>query len=330
MAIIATILPIFFALLAILNFILFILVLIKQFKAGVLKGILGIITCGLFTFIWGWIKHKQLEITKIMLIWTATTVIPFLLQIVLIFAGVGMFMADFANMTSLIPPPPPPVVQKRVMKPAPKIQPKAPMRKAAPVPAKSPAPKATVDYAFEMKKVEALLKLNDKNGDAFYNRGWLYEYKGDLLMAEKDYSKAIELDQKDGDAYFNRGLIYVKAKKYDQAINDFSEVIKRQPHAAAAFCNRGNAHFQKGAMDLALKDYDAGLKIDPKDGDLYYNRALVYLASQDRAKAEADLRRAADLGHDKAGAHLKLPPAKAPGPDAGAGKTAGVEATDVK
>ena len=47
-----------------------IMVLIPLFKTkGVLHGILGII-CGLYPFIWGWIHAKELNLSKIMLIWS--------------------------------------------------------------------------------------------------------------------------------------------------------------------------------------------------------------------------------------------------------------------
>ncbi|HXD30277.1 MAG TPA: hypothetical protein VN643_04125 [Pyrinomonadaceae bacterium] len=49
----------------------FIIVLIKQFQtAGVVHGIIGIITCGIWTFIWGWMNASSLNIKNIMLIWT--------------------------------------------------------------------------------------------------------------------------------------------------------------------------------------------------------------------------------------------------------------------
>lgn len=43
-------------------------------KAGVGLGILGII-CSLFAFIWGWMKHKEYGLTKVMTIWTITIVV---------------------------------------------------------------------------------------------------------------------------------------------------------------------------------------------------------------------------------------------------------------
>ena len=71
------------------SFILFIMVLIKQFQnAGPVHGIIGIITCGIWTFIWGWMNAGKLGIKNLMLIWTALWII----YIVLLIAGGGMAM----------------------------------------------------------------------------------------------------------------------------------------------------------------------------------------------------------------------------------------------
>ena len=49
----------------------FIIVLIKQFQiGGAIHGIIGIVTCGIWTFIWGWMNASSLNIKNIMLIWT--------------------------------------------------------------------------------------------------------------------------------------------------------------------------------------------------------------------------------------------------------------------
>jgi hypothetical protein len=59
-----------------------ILVLIPTFKKdGPLLGIVGIITCGLFSFVWGWIKAKPYGVQTVMLIWTAAVVISIGIQI---------------------------------------------------------------------------------------------------------------------------------------------------------------------------------------------------------------------------------------------------------
>ena len=58
-------------LIGIAGLICFIMVLIKQFQtAGAVHGIIGIITCGIWTFIWGWMNANNLNIKNIMIIWT--------------------------------------------------------------------------------------------------------------------------------------------------------------------------------------------------------------------------------------------------------------------
>ena len=64
-------------------FVCFIMVLIKQFQtAGAVHGIIGIITCGIWTFIWGWMNATTLNIKNIMMIWTLLIVICIVLQFV--------------------------------------------------------------------------------------------------------------------------------------------------------------------------------------------------------------------------------------------------------
>ena len=66
-----------------------IIVLIKQFQdAGVVHGIIGIITCGIWTFIWGWMNASRLNLRNIMLIWTLMIII----RCVLYFAIGGMMI----------------------------------------------------------------------------------------------------------------------------------------------------------------------------------------------------------------------------------------------
>ena len=59
-----------------------IIVLVRLFqRKGVLHGLLGILTCGIYPFIWGWIKAREENLTVIMIAWTALQ----LLEIALIY-----------------------------------------------------------------------------------------------------------------------------------------------------------------------------------------------------------------------------------------------------
>ncbi len=64
------------------NLVLGIIVLVKLYqKEGIVKAILGFI-CMLYTFIWGWMNAKGLNITNIMWAWTACLIVAIILQVV--------------------------------------------------------------------------------------------------------------------------------------------------------------------------------------------------------------------------------------------------------
>ena len=293
------------------SFVFFVIVLIKLFKAeGALKGIIGII-CSIYTFIWGWMNHKRLKLTKWMWAWTGCILLALVLVGVsfVVVGSMGLSMIDEYARTGETPsiggfkPPTQRPAGKRVAKK--RIKPKA----AAGTPS-AEKPGATIDFALEMRKVNNLIKLSEKNADAFFNRGWLHEFKGDMQAAENDYSKAIALDKRHVDALYNRGLIFAKQKKYDLAIQDFSQILKIERRAVDALCNRGSAYFKSGKPDLAIQDFNAALKTNPNDADIYYNRAVVHLSKGDKEKATADFQKAAKMGQNEARKYLGMKPIK--------------------
>ena len=74
-----------------ISFVIFIMVLIRQFKdAGPVHGIIGIVTCGIWTFISCWMNATRLNIKNLMLIWTALIVINIILQVL----GGGLMAAS--------------------------------------------------------------------------------------------------------------------------------------------------------------------------------------------------------------------------------------------
>ncbi|RPI74848.1 MAG: tetratricopeptide repeat protein [Desulfobacteraceae bacterium] len=342
-------LPLIFAivlgLIVLVSTVMWILVVIKLFKnGGALFGILGIVTCGLFAFIYGWVKHKEWKLTKIMLVWTGCYVI-FIVLYVILGASVFMMYKGKAEQIKATTPQaqstPATPINKSIKVPiarpestvatqpgtTPGTTTTAPVTSGTttttPQPAVMPIPEKTgttaaatasilvagktIDYDLELKNLENLIKLNDKNADNFYNRGFIYHHKGELQLAEKDYTKAIELNPKHEDAYYNRGLVNVKNENFEQAIKDFSEAIKLRPNAADAYCNRGNAYFQADKIEMALLDYNEAVKLSPVDADLYYNQGLAFLKQKNQDKAQNAFRTAVGLGHVLAKKYLESP-----------------------
>ena len=63
-------------------FVCFILVLVKQFqRAGPVNGIIGIVTCGIWTFIWGWLKADVENIKKLMSIWSLLIIVEIIVYV---------------------------------------------------------------------------------------------------------------------------------------------------------------------------------------------------------------------------------------------------------
>jgi len=76
----------------------FIMVLIKQFQnAGAVHGIIGIITCTIWTFIWGWMNATKLNIRNLMLAWTVLILVCIVVQFAF---GVSMIPYGFPTATT--------------------------------------------------------------------------------------------------------------------------------------------------------------------------------------------------------------------------------------
>ncbi|MCK5419064.1 MAG: tetratricopeptide repeat protein, partial [Desulfobacterales bacterium] len=242
--------------LLLIGFILFVIVLIKQFKhGGALQGILGIITCGLWTFIWGWIKCRSLAMTKLMIIWTVIEVAPLVLVGVFGAAMMGQMyklVSEFTGDPALLLQ----QDQKQVATPGFK-------KRGAPI---------------------NLAKRRAKNAPAGKNADWNAKAMAlwkdgkytDPNKAKSYWDRAIAGSPKVAETYNNRGLAFYNLKLYQEAIKDFSQSIRMKPGYAEAFNNRGNAYYELDQYEKARADFDQSIKIKPKYSKAHMNRGLVY------------------------------------------------------
>ena len=258
--------------LLLVGFVLTIIVLIKQFKhGGALHGILGIITCGFWTFIWGWIKHKSLAMTKLMITWTIVELVPIILIVVFgaaMMSQMYKLVTEFTGDPSLLLQ----QDQKRVTKPGFK-------KKGAPT--KRPqqrAKKAPKDWTAE--------------GLALWKEGKYVDPK----KAKSYWDKAIAANPKFAEAYNNRGLAFYNLNLYQEALQDFSQSIRMKPDYAEAFNNRGNVYYELDQYEKAQADFDQSLKLKPKYSKAQMNRGLVLFQMQKMDQACDDFRKACDLG----------------------------------
>ncbi len=261
--------------------VLFFIVLVKLFKnEGALKGILGFF-CSIYTFIWGWMKHKQLGMTKIMATWSVLTVgtmvmvpvmgvssalmIPAYIQKI---SGGGDFKLGSLESTKNTPHITLPQKHKKAIDKA-----ETGNRKAASQPGNSNA-----DWSQKALALWQGGKYKDPN------------------MAVNYWTQAINSKQNSAIAYSNRGLAYYDLKQYQEAVHDYSQAIELDPNNAAAYNNRGNSYYALNAYQQALQDFDQSLKLDPKYAKAYLNRGLVYYQLDKTGQACSDFKKSCYAG----------------------------------
>jgi len=264
----------------IVSLVIFFIVLIKLFKnEGALKGVLGFF-CGIYTFIWGWLKHKQLAMTKMMTVWSLMIVLPFILMPVLgvssllemqkyveAYTGDGDFKLSKPDSSSSLK-------KKLSVK-------KARQKTAKKTSAQKPAGASAAGNADWSQKAIALWE----NGK-YTNPQKAVDYWG----------RAIRSKQHPVESYNNRGLAYHELKQYEKAIADFSQAIKLDPAHVAAYNNRGNAYYAMNEYELALVDFNRSLKRKPDYAKAHLNRGLVYYQMDQTDRACNDFQKACDHG----------------------------------
>ena len=262
----------------ILSLILFFVVLIKLFKnEGALKGILGFF-CGIYTFIWGWMKHKQLAMTKLMTIWSLMILLPFILIPVV---GVSSVME----------------MQKYVEA----YTGNGDIKLSMPDSSSDLKKKLTAKKTSKKRTKKSSLKTPSNgaaSGDwsqkamALWKNG---KFK-DPKKAVDYWSRAIRSKQNTVEAYNNRGLAYHELKQYDKAIKDYNRAIRLDPARIAAYNNRGNSYYEKDEYQLALADFNQSLKRKPDYAKAHLNRGLVYYQMDQTDQACSDFQNACDHG----------------------------------
>ena len=262
--------------LSLIGLVVFIIVLIKQFKhGGVLQGIIGIITCGLWTFIWGWIKHKSLAMTKLMILWTVLEVTPFVLMGVFGAAMIGQMtqmLGDLTGNPSLL------MRQEHNKVTNPRLN-----KKAAPI----RLPQRTTKTAPGGKDVDWGARAMELWQDVKYTNP---------DQAKNYWDRAIADNPKQAEAYNNRGLAFYNLKRYQQAIEDFSQALRIKPQYAEALNNRGNAYYEMDQYEKAEADFNQSLQLKPNYAKAHLNRGLVYFQMQKMGQSCDDFRKACDLG----------------------------------
>ena len=254
----------------ILCLVFFFMILVKLFKnEGALKGILGFF-CSIYTFIWGWMKHKQLGMTKIMATWSILTLVGMVMVPVMGVSGALMIPQYLQQMGGDVK-----FSNLKSSKKTPKMK-----------------------LAKKKKKMKSRQTLPSQNVDwpqkalALWQSG---KYK-DPKKAVEYWNHAISSKQNTAVAHSNRGLAYHELKQYQKAVKDYNAAIKMDPDYAAAYNNRGNSYYELTEYQLARNDFDQSLKLKPQYAKAHLNRGLAFYQMDKNVQACKDFQSSCDQG----------------------------------
>ncbi len=68
-----------------------------------------------------------------------------------------------------------------------------------------------------------------------------------------------------GEAYTERGEVYQRLEKYDPAISDFTKAIEMNPQLAASYAGRARAKFKSRNLRGAVEDLETAVRLNPSD-----------------------------------------------------------------
>ena len=123
----------------------------------------------------------------------------------------------------------------------------------------------------------------------YYQRGLVYQLKGDLDNAIADFTRAIEGRRVYGPAYEERGVCYRWRGDHEKALKDFDRAIMLGD--SSVYPKRAALYAEMGRLDEALVDHDWFVRDPCCSKHKYVARGLFFLYdARDVDRAIADLR----------------------------------------
>ena len=145
-----------------------------------------------------------------------------------------------------------------------------------------------------------VLNREPSHTKALRNKGLIKVLNGSFTDAEEYLLFAIDQQPEDDQLYQMLGTLYHNNEMPKKALAQFKKAVD---------INNGNALAQKGLGVLyaqalgdaeeAVMHFSQAIEHSKPQADLFFNRGCSYMILEEMSKAEQDLRRAADMGHQK-------------------------------
>ncbi len=132
----------------------------------------------------------------------------------------------------------------------------------------------TIDLDNALKDYNQALKIKPDFYNAYFNRANLYFELAEYEAAAQDFSKVIQAYPDSAEVYFYRAKSYLQNGDYDAAYQDLNKVLQKQPKNAQALDSRGYIQLKRRQYQEAQKDLEKALSLD-KDLDLAWTNLAI-------------------------------------------------------
>jgi len=160
--------------------------------------------------------------------------------------------------------------------------------------------KLTEQYKKAKSDFIKLIELEPKFREAYvelYELGFL---TNDIELANQYFHKLIKIDRSGINLFIQRADEISKSEEYELAIKMCEFLTKKVGDESNSILIKGTCNANLKNYGLALKDFDKYIELNPNHYIGYFNRAVLFNQTNEKLKANADFRKAYDLGLEDA------------------------------
>lgn len=150
-----------------------------------------------------------------------------------------------------------------------------------------------------LKDYDKAIEMDPENSEFYTNRGATNARLGDYPRALEDLARALELNPGNDNAYLNRSVLYYQTGQFDLALADLEIYLEKNPYSADIWFETGRIYAGKAMWSKALENVNKAISLDASQGLYYFQRALIKINTNDLESAKQDAVRAQSLGYDQ-------------------------------
>lgn len=159
------------------------------------------------------------------------------------------------------------------------------------------------EYELAIEDFENALKIREKeemNAELLELKADAEKTFGDYEAAMDSYEKLLKLDDKNENAYLNRASLETMLEDFDAAIADYDALIRLNKKNYNAYFGKYDTYLAKGNEEEAMQALEVILSLEMKTTEDKYNAARAYFYKGDYGTAEVYLNEVIEAGDSKA------------------------------